>query len=265
MFSNKVYAITGAGAGIGRALAMALAERGAQLALSDIAEAALAQTIDRLPAGTPVRGYRVDVSDRAQVEAFASGAAADFGAVDAVINNAGTSVFGTVEHITFEELQRVLAVNLWGVVHGTKAFLPGFLAQRSGCIVNLSSVFGLVASPAQVAYNMSKFAVRALTETLWQELEGTGVRAVLVHPGGIDTDIKQLPPGLQMGDYERKVRDATQAMMTTTPAQCAQEILDGLARGDRRLLVGNGAADLFELARQRPDDYGDVLRQGFGL
>lgn len=199
------------------------------------------------------------------MEAFARNTVADFGRVHTVINNAGTSVFGTVEHITIEELERVLSVNLWGVIHGTKAFLPALLARREGCIVNLSSVFGLVASPAQVAYNMSKFAVRALTETLWQELEGTGVRAVLVHPGGIDTGIKHLPPGVHMGDYERKVLQATQAMMTTSPAECAARILDGLARGDRRLLVGNGAQALFDLARQCPDEYGEVLRRELGL
>lgn len=265
MFKNKVVAITGAASGIGRALAEDLAEHGARLALSDLDAGAVEAVIAALPAGTEARAYAVDVSRRAVVEQFALDVQADFGAVHYIVNNAGTSVFATVEHQTIEEIEKVLAVNLWGVIYGTKAFLPIMLRQREGCIVNISSVFGLVASPCSVSYNISKFGVRALTETLWQELMGTGVRAVVVHPGGVDTNIKHVPDARNSGPLERAVLEANLRLMTTPPRECARQIVDGLRSGEPRLLVGNGAKDLFELVRAMPDTYGEVLRETLGV
>ena len=265
MFEHKVIAITGAGSGIGRALAQQFAAAGAKLALSDRDNAALEETVRGLPSGTVARSYLVDVSQREQVETFAAAVESDFGTADYVINNAGTAVMATFEHVTIEEIENVIAVNLWGVIYGNKAFLPIMLRQRSGCIVNISSVFGLVAAPSSSAYAMSKFAVRALTETLWMELAGTGVRAVVVHPGGIDTNIKKVPKAQNESPYDRKVLEANAKQMTTTPEECARQIIAGLRSGKPRLLVGSGSRQLFALSRLFPNRYGKLLLKKLGV
>lgn len=265
MFENKVIAITGAGSGIGRALAQEFASAGAQLALADIDPAALAETIALLPKSIQSRAYPLDVSNREAVETFAASVDLDFGSVDFIINNAGTSVLATFEDLEIEEIQRVLAVNLWGVIYGSKAFLPIMRRQGSGCIVNVSSVFGLVATPCSAAYTMSKFAVRGLTETLWMELKDSGVRAVLVHPGGINTNIKKAPDARHESAYARKVKEANLRQMTTSPAECAREILAGLRGGKPRLLVGNGAKQLFAISRLFPNGYGKLILKKLGV
>ena len=265
-FQGKVAAITGAGSGIGRALAQNLASRGASLALAGLTLDLLEETVSLLPGGARAECYAVDVSSREQVFAFADKVVADFGRVDYIINNAGTSVLATVENVLIEEIEKVLNVNLWGVIYGTKAFLPHMLKQRSGCIVNISSVFGLVATPCSVAYTMSKFAVRGLTETLWDELQGTGVRAVLVHPGGIATNIAaNTPIAVHEGEFERIMAAANSRQMTTAPEVCADEIVAGLIKGDNRLLVGSGAKALFRLSRLFPNSYGRMMRKKLGI
>jgi NAD(P)-dependent dehydrogenase (short-subunit alcohol dehydrogenase family) len=265
MFKDQVVAITGAGSGIGRALAEELATHGARLALSDIDTQAVKATLAALPFGAQARAYTVNVTDRAAVERFAAAVVQDFGAVHFIINNAGTALLATVEHTTMAEFEKVIAVNLWGVIYGTKAFLPHMLRQRAGCIVNVSSVFGLVATPCSAAYSISKFGVRGLTETLWQELPGTGVRAVLVHPGGIDTAISKVPRAQHEGAMERLVEAANLREMTTPPSACARQIIDGLRRGKPRLLVGNSSRILFWLPRLFPDTYGRLVRRKLGL
>ncbi|MDT0507022.1 SDR family oxidoreductase [Novosphingobium sp. MMS21-SN21R] len=265
-FSGKIVAITGAGSGIGRALARNLAARGARLALADYNAASLAETQAMLPAGTRSECTVLDVSSREQMFAFADKVMSDFGRTDYIVNNAGTSVLATTEHVTIEEIEKVLNVNLWGTIYGTKAFLPHMLKQRSGCIVNVSSVFGLVATPCSVAYTMSKFAVRGLTETMWDELQGTGVRAVLIHPGGIATNItSNTTVAAHHGELEQVMALANARQMTTTPEDCAQEIVTGLLSGKRRLLVGSGAKALFRLSRLFPDSYGRIMRKKLGI
>jgi len=191
MFKDKVVVITGVGSGIGRELALQFADEGARLALSDINRAGLDQTLAMIAAkpGVTARGYELDVSSSEAFFAHAKLVQQEFGTAHYIVNNAGATIFGTVEHTSIEEFEWQLGVNMWGVLYGTKAFLPMMLAQKEGCIVNISSVFGLLAFPTQSAYNMSKFAVRGLTEALWMELAGSGVRAVCVHPGGIRTNI----------------------------------------------------------------------------
>ncbi|MGN5520084.1 SDR family oxidoreductase [Halopseudomonas sp. Lyrl_26] len=265
IFKNMTAAITGAGSGIGQALAIELAAHGARLALSDINEEALAQTMALLPTSVEARSYSLDVSSREAVFDFAEKVRRDFGVVHFIVNNAGTSVLATVENVTLEEIERVLAINLWGVIYGTKAFLPIMLEQGEGCIVNISSVFGLVATPCSVAYTISKFGVRGLTETLWQELDGTGVRAVLVHPGGIKTNISNASEIYHSGEFEQRVAEANVRQMITPPDVCAREILAGLTRGDKRLLVGNGARALHRVSRLFPDSYGKLVRRKLGL
>ncbi|MBR0834235.1 SDR family oxidoreductase [Bradyrhizobium manausense] len=266
MFEKKVVAITGAGSGIGQALAVQFAGLGARLALSDINQRGLDETLSLLPKHADVRTYIVDVSLRQSVFDYADSVGRDFGFTHYVINNAGTSVIASFQNVTLEEMHKVIDINLWGVIHGSKAFLPRMLERREGCIVNVSSVFGLVATPGSVAYTISKFGVRGLTETLWQELEGTGVRAVLVHPGGINTNIsKNSLHARAEGNFERRVAEANLRQMTTPPADCAREIIAGLTAGKKRLLVGNGAKTLHLMSRLMPDGYGAVMKKKLGV
>jgi NAD(P)-dependent dehydrogenase (short-subunit alcohol dehydrogenase family) len=266
MFDKKVVAITGAGSGIGRALAAQFAERGARIALCDIDKQGLDETLSMLPKATETRAYIVDVSSRRSVFGFANDVCRDFGIAHYVVNNAGTSIIASFKSITLEQIERVLAVNLWGVIYGSKAFLPPMLDQREGCIINISSVYGLVATPGSVAYTMSKFGVRGLTETLWQELEGTGVRAVLVHPGGINTNISKNSTRARVEDeFERRVEEANLKQMITAPRDCAREIVAGLETGKKRLLVGNGAKAVHRISRLFPDSYGALINRRLGI
>jgi NAD(P)-dependent dehydrogenase (short-subunit alcohol dehydrogenase family) len=259
-FKDKVAVITGAGSGIGRALAQQLAAKGARLALSDINPSGLAETLNSLPPGTEARGYPLDTSNRERVFAHAEQVRRDFGTAHFLFNNAGVTVIGTIAHLSIEEIEWQLGVNLWGVIYGTKAFLPMMLAQREGCIVNISSVFGLVAFPAQGAYNISKFGVRALTECLWSELEGTGVRAVCVHPGGIRTNIEKAGRRCAAsGEEEDGFAGAADDLLTTPPEDCARDILRGVARNQKRVITGNKSTTLWWLSRVAPDSYPGVI------
>jgi short-subunit dehydrogenase len=261
MFTNKVVVITGAGSGIGRALAQCFAERGAQLALSDVSAKGLAETKKSLPKGTRVKTYTLDVSKKAAVFKHANDVQRDFGTAHYVINNAGTSMTGTFDHLTVEEIEWQLGINLWGVIYGSKAFLPMFLEQREGCIVNISSVFGLVGFPTQSAYNISKFGVRGLTECLWSELDGTGVRAVCVHPGGIKTNIdKGGRVCAAAGKEEAFVQREAPATMQTSPEDCAADIVAGIERGDLRIVTGHRSATTFWLSRVLPNHYSKILK-----
>jgi len=270
MFKDKVAVITGAGSGIGRALAIQLAEAGARVALSDINQAGLDETLRLLPAsssgningsGPRARTYILDVSKAAAVYAHADEVKRDFGTAHFVFNNAGATVVGTVDHTSIEEFEWQLGINLWGVLYGTKAFLPMMLAQREGCIVNISSVFGLVGYPAQSAYNMSKFAVRGLTECLWSELEGTGVRAVSVHPGGIATNIERAGRRVKAaGAEEQKFSDLAAKLLLTPAEECAADIIRGIRNGKRRIITGHKSTTMFWLPRLFPNRYPALLR-----
>jgi NAD(P)-dependent dehydrogenase (short-subunit alcohol dehydrogenase family) len=261
-YRNKVAVITGAGSGIGRELARQLAGHGARLALSDVSPAGLAETMALCPAQAEVRTYALDVSKRAAVFAHADEVHRDFGTAHYLFNNAGVSIAATFEHITIEELEWLLGINLWGVIYGSKAFLPKMLAQREGHIVNISSVFGMVTVPAQSAYHISKFGVRGLTECLWRELEGTGVRATSVHPGGIRTNIERAAPvGKFAGDFERRISANVAKTLRTPPEVCAREILAGVARGRKRILTGKSSTLVNIVSRLMPTSYGLVLKQ----
>jgi len=261
VFAGKVVVITGAGSGIGRALAQQLAAKGARLALSDINAAGLQETMTSLAARCEARAYALDVSDRAAVYAHAADVRRDFAAVHFVINNAGATMVGTVEHLSIEEIEWQLGINLWGVIYGTKAFLPTMLAQREGCIVNISSVFGLVGFPLQSAYNIAKFGVRGLTECLWSELDGTGVRAVCVHPGGIRTNIERAGRrAAASGAEEAAFEGMAEKMLVTPPEECAADIVAGIERGRKRILTGSKSTTLFWLSRLLPNAYPTILK-----
>jgi NAD(P)-dependent dehydrogenase (short-subunit alcohol dehydrogenase family) len=260
-FLGKVAVVTGAGSGIGRALAQQLASKGARLALSDINAAGLAETMQSLPSGAEARGYPLDVSNCQAVFAHADDVKRDFGTAHYVFNNAGATVVGTVDHLSIEEIEWQLGINLWGVIYGTKAFLPMMLAQREGCIVNISSVFGLVGFPLQSAYNISKFGVRGLTECLWSELDGTGVRAVCVHPGGIRTNIEKAGRRCAASGAEEAAFDGMAEMMLLTPPEhCAADIVSGVERGKKRVITGNKSSSLYWLSRLFPNSYPAILK-----
>jgi NAD(P)-dependent dehydrogenase (short-subunit alcohol dehydrogenase family) len=242
-FADRVAVITGAGSGIGRALAIELAGRGARLALSDIDEVAVADTVascEKL--GAQAKGYRLDVADRAAVTAHADEVAAQFGTVNLVVNNAGVAVMATVEEMSYDDLDWIVGINFWGVVHGTKAFLPHLIASGDGHLVNVSSVFGFVGVPTQSAYNATKFAVRGFTEALRQEMliERRPVQVSCVHPGGIKTNIARdardaggSDPARRSADFHRIAR--------TTPEQAARTILRGVEHNRPRILIGPDA------------------------
>ncbi|HWD07350.1 MAG TPA: SDR family NAD(P)-dependent oxidoreductase [Amycolatopsis sp.] len=268
-FTDKVAVITGAGSGIGRALALGLAARGARLALSDVDAEGLAETIAGIESlGVDVRGYALDVADRAAVLAHADEVATTFGRVNLVVNNAGVALGATVEDMTFEDYDWLMGVNLGGVVNGTKAFLPHLIASGDGHLVNISSVFGFVGVPTQSAYNAAKFAVRGFTEALREEMLAARhpVAVSCVHPGGIKTNIARHARGGRDGDQEAAAAGFDKIAMTT-PQKAAETIIRGVERRSARILIGPDAYVIDAIPRvlgaayQRP--LATLTRMGF--
>ncbi|HUC37935.1 MAG TPA: SDR family NAD(P)-dependent oxidoreductase [Acidimicrobiales bacterium] len=256
-FEGRLAAVTGAGSGIGRALAEELAGRGAHLALADIDEVGLAETEGRCGRGVKVTTARLDVADRSAVEAWADQVVGEHGRVDLVVNNAGVAAVASVEEMSHDDLRWVVDIDFWGVVHGTKAFLPHLKAAGEGHIVNVSSVFGLLSVPSQSAYNAAKFAVRGFTDTLRMELdiERCGVSCTTVHPGGIKTNIVR---NARIGDAAadmaggiERFRERFDRTAMTTPDSAARQILAAVARNRRRVLVGPDAK-LLDLVSRLP-------------
>ena len=245
-FRGRVAAVTGAGSGIGRALARELAARGAHLALSDIDEATLAETVMLCEgSGVKITSQRVDVADRDAVYAWADQVVADHGRVNLIVNNAGVALAATIEAMSYPDFEWLMSINFWGVVYGTKAFLPHLKAAGEGHVINLSSVFGLISVPGQSAYNSAKFAVRGFTDALRIELEmeDCGVSCTTVHPGGVKTNIARnarVDPSVTAAG--RSVPDDFDRMARTTPESAARQILLGVTRNRRRVLVGPDAA-----------------------
>ncbi|HEY5858112.1 MAG TPA: SDR family NAD(P)-dependent oxidoreductase [Aldersonia sp.] len=250
-FRGKVAVITGAGSGIGRALSLELARSGAVLALSDVDMVGLAAT-ERLATveGAVVHTRSLDVTDRGAVLAYADEVAADLGKVNLVFNNAGIGVLGSVADLSFDQFQRVIDVDLMGVVHGTKAFLPHLVASGDGHVVNLSSMFGFVGIANQSPYNAAKFAVRGFTEALRQEMLGTGtpVAVTCVHPGGIKTNIARNSAiaGVEAVEVNNKFEETFFRM---TAERAAQIILKGVRKRKARVHVGMDAVAMDLLSR----------------
>jgi NAD(P)-dependent dehydrogenase (short-subunit alcohol dehydrogenase family) len=257
-FRNKVAAITGAGSGIGRALALGLAAEGARLALSDVDPQGLAETA-RLAeaAGATCTTTQVDVADRAAVFAWAEASRQAHGQVHLVFNNAGVALAALAETARIEDFTWLMGINFWGVVHGTQAFLPLLRASGEGHVVNISSIFGMIAMPTQSAYNASKFAVRGYTEALRMELaiEGAPVGVTCVHPGGIATNIvrsQRIAADIgRLGgpDAETFRSQGERMIQTTTPQAAARQILAGVRRNASRVLVGPDAKAADIMAR----------------
>ena len=243
---GKVAVVTGAGSGIGRALAVELANRGAKVAISDVDLEGLAET-ERLvqAAGGEVKSDHLDVSQRELVEQYADNVKAHFGKVNMIFNNAGIAFTGEVEKMSYKDIDRVMDVDFWGVVAGTKAFLPYLIESGDGHVVNVSSVFGLFSMPTQSAYNAAKFAVRGFTESLRQEMKADKrpVQVTCVHPGGIKTNIARNAEATE----DRNAADLAKSfdkIARTSPEKAAQVILKGVERNKARVLIG---ADAFVL------------------
>jgi NAD(P)-dependent dehydrogenase (short-subunit alcohol dehydrogenase family) len=262
--AGRTAVITGAGSGIGRALAQLLAGRGCPVAIFDIDEAGLAET-ERSLSGRPVLARRLDVSDRdAQLQLAEEVRAWSPAPLGAVFNNAGVTLSQTVESVSDEDFRWIVDINFWGVVHGTKAYLPWLIEQNAGAVVNTSSVFGIIAWPTQAAYNATKFAVRGFTEALRHELRGTGVRAVSVHPGGVATSIVR-NARFHVDDLGGVSHDQMQLefarVARMSPDKAAQIIVRAVERGRGRVLVGGDAHAIDMLQRLVPERYFDVVKR----
>lgn len=255
-----VAVVTGASSGIGRALARRLDEEQYRLVVCDVNEAGLRETQAMLKNGS--QRVIFDVSKRPDVEKMAADVLAQHGRIDLVINNAGVSVDAPIAEVAYEDFEWLFGINFWGVVYGTKAFLPKMLEQKSGTIVNVSSVFGLIAHPGQGTYNASKFAVRGFTETLWRELEGTGVHAVSVHPGGVKTNIvrsARVPRTVNDEAKRQQFNKRFDKLAMTTPEKAAEIIMRGVHDKKRRVMVGVDSQLIQLTQRLFPETYAEVF------
>ncbi|WP_315772282.1 MULTISPECIES: SDR family oxidoreductase [unclassified Bradyrhizobium] len=258
-------AVTGAASGIGRGLAQELAARGCDLALADRDEAGLASLAAELAAsGRKVTTHRLDVSDVAAVTQFAEDATRAHPDLNIIVNNAGVALFGSFAEIDQAEMEWLFNINFWGVVHGTRAFLPHLSRQREAHVVNLSSIFGIIAPPGQSAYAAAKFAVRGFSESLRHELTAAGspVRLSVVHPGGIATAIaRNARAGQGMTDNARRVQaiERFERLARTSPRDAALRIIEGVERNEPRILIGGDARFMDLLQRFMPGTYWRVM------
>ncbi|OTG97590.1 MULTISPECIES: SDR family NAD(P)-dependent oxidoreductase [Acinetobacter] len=264
-FKNKVAAITGAGSGIGQQLAVLLAKQGCHLSLSDVNAQGLAQTVELLEkSNVRVTTQKLDVADRDAMKAWAADTVHNHGSVNMIFNNAGVALGSTVEGASYEELEWIVNINFWGVVYGTKEFLPLIKKSGEGHVINISSLFGLTAQPTQSAYNATKFAVRGFTESLRQELdiENCGVSALCVHPGGIRTNIAnaaKMNDSLKaLGMNPEKSAKTFNKLLRCPPEEAARQILEAVQKDKRRLLIGNDAKTLDLIQRVLPTGYQKV-------
>jgi short-subunit dehydrogenase len=266
-------AVTGAASGIGRALAIELAARGCDLALADRDEAglqAVAAEIGKAGAGPrKVTIHRVDVSEPDQIAGFAQTAVQNHPGLNIVINNAGVALMGTFDEIDQAQMDWLMNINFWGVVHATRAFMPHLSRQREAHIVNLSSVFGIVAPPGQTAYAAAKFAVRGFSESLRHELQvaESPIKLSVVHPGGVATNIaRNSRSGSGVTDNARRTEaiERFDAVARTTPAAAAQRIIAGIEANEPRILIGGDARLLDLVQRLRPATYWKWLAKIFG-
>jgi NADP-dependent 3-hydroxy acid dehydrogenase YdfG len=261
-FAGKVAAVTGAGSGIGQALAVELARSGAKVAISDVNTEGLAQTEEQLKRiGAPVKADRLDVTEREAFLAYADAVNEHFGKVNQIYNNAGIAYTGDIEVSPFKEIERVMDIDFWGVVNGTKAFLPHLIASGDGHVINVSSVFVLFSVPGQAAYNSAKFAVRGFTEALRQEmvLAGHPVGVTTVHPGGIKTAIARNATAAEGLDRDELAKTFDKRLARTSPQRAAQVILNAVRKKKARVLVGIDAKVLDLLVRAAGPRYQELF------
>ena len=262
---DRVAVITGAGSGIGRAIALSLARRGCHLALADINEAGLAQTVVLAKAlGVRVSSHRLDVASRDMVRALPAGVIAAHQRVDVLVNNAGVALGGSFEQVSEEDFDWLMDINFHGVVRMTRAFLPHLHAVPEARIVNVSSLYGLVAPAGQAAYSASKFAVRGFSNALRHELEGSGIGVTVAHPGGFATSIAasaRAPAGVPEQEVQRR-RALTQKLLRMPADDAGEIIVRGIERDKARVLVGVDAKIVSLLERIAPVRYWSILKRG---
>jgi short-subunit dehydrogenase len=261
---DKTAVVTGAAGGIGRAIAMSLAKRGCHLALADVNEAGLAETA-KLIASNRVRvsRHRLDVADRGAVAAFPAVVTAEHPGVDILVNNAGVAVGGTFDQVSEEDFEWLFDINFWGVVRMTRAFLPMLKASGDAHIVNLSSIFGIIAPAGQTAYSASKFAVRGFSQALRHELDGTGIGVTVVHPGGVATSIAdhaRLPKGTSAEDAARR-REWANKHLKMPPETAGEIITEAIEHRRPRVLVGTDAKRVSIIERIVPVSYWKILQR----
>jgi len=260
---GKVVVITGAGSGIGRAVALNCARRGSLLALSDVNEAGLAVTVELAEkAGSPeVRADRLDVSDRDAMSRYALDVVQQFGRVNVIVNNAGVSLTGDLTDLEYADIDWIVGVNWWGVLYGTKEFLPHLIASGDGHVVNLSSLFGLISMPGQSIYNATKYAVRGMSEALREEMliAGHPVGVTSVHPGGIKTDIVRNSRVSAKEDKEATSELFDTKLAKMTPDRAAEIIVNGILKNRARVLVGLDAHAMHHFAKLLGSRYQDVI------
>ena len=262
--NESVAVVTGAASGIGRALAVRLAgENVAAIAISDVDGKRLDETAQMIEAaGGRVSTHIVNVADYSEMENFARSVIERHGRATHIVNNAGVSLFGDVEEVSFEDIEWLMSINFWGVVYGTKLFLPILREQKSAHIINVSSVFGFIAPPGNAAYAASKFAVRGFTEALRHELAGSNVAVSLVHPGGIRTNIANNGKlGASAGEEERRktVNMFNEHLTPTLPENAADVIVRGIKRREPRILIGADARQISFFSRLFPRSYLKVM------
>lgn len=262
---GRTAVVTGAAGGIGRATSISLAKRGCNLAIADVNVEGLAETAEMTRRdGVRVTEHRLDVGDRDAIAPFVDTVRASHAQVDVLVNNAGVAVGGTFEQVSQTDFEWLFSINFFGVVNLTRAFLPTLHASDDARIVNVSSVFGLVALPGQTAYSASKFAVRGFSESLRHELAKSTVGVSVVHPGGVATSIAKnarIPEGANGADAEKKRRDFDK-MLRLPPAVAGETIVRGIEERRPRILVGNDAKVLATLERIAPVSYWKVLERG---
>jgi len=264
--AGGVAVVTGAGSGIGRELAKRLARENMSLALADVNETTLQETVSQIgTAGAPISTHVVNVADPEQVEKFAAEVIARHKRVTLLINNAGVALHGTFEEISNADLEWLMGINFWGMVYGVRNFLPVLKQQSRSHIVNLSSIFGIISPAGQTAYCASKFAVRGFTEALMHELEGTTVGVSCVHPGGIKTAISRnarLGASADATFHAAGVTLFEKRLARTTPETAAARIVDGIKRGEPRILIGKDAIQLERMQRLFPVRYWKIMMKG---
>ena len=264
---GRTAVITGAAGGIGRAIAMSVARRRCNLAIADVDEPGLTATAELARKhDVRVSQHVIDIADRAAVAEFPQIVAKEHPGVDLLINNAGVAVGGTFEQVSETDFEWLFEINFWGVVRMTRAFLPLLHASGDARIVNLSSIYGVVAPPEQTAYSASKFAVRGFSEALRHELEGSGIGVTVVHPGGVATSIAEkarLPAGVSDDEIARR-REKYRKLLRLPPEAAGEIIVSAVERRQSRVLVGSDAKLISLIARLVPVSYWKLLGSQMG-
>ncbi|HET9639111.1 MAG TPA: SDR family oxidoreductase [Allosphingosinicella sp.] len=261
---GRTAVITGAASGIGRGTALALAKRGCNLALADLNEEGLAETAALAGKhGVEVSRHRLDVASREAVAALPAAVLAAHGRADLLFNNAGVAIGGTFEQVAEEDFDWLMEINFWGVVRMTRAFLPLLRSSDSARIINISSIFGIIAPPGQTAYSASKFAVRAFSESLRRELEAEGAKigVTVVHPGGVATSIAKNarpPRGTNDVDLEAQ-KERFEKFLRMPPVKAGEIIVSGVEKDRPRVIVGNDARFMAAVERLAPVSYWKIL------